>query len=229
MFSDENMKKHVNSIDAAILDRIRSKGPGHVFVPADFLDLGSRAAVDQALSRNTRAGHLHKAARGLYHLPVHHPVLGQLSPSADAVVRAVTRQMGARVQASGGQAANDWGISDQVPVQTVFLTDGRTRCIQLGKARILLKHASPRTMSTAGTVSGPVIQALRWLGRRHVDDTTVSRLRHRLSNDHKAQLLKDVHRAPAWVADIMRRIASPGETAGAMNSQPKTKVDTGRK
>lgn len=205
------MKKHVDSIDAAILDRFRSKGPGQVFAPADFLDLGSRAAVDQALSRNTRAGHLRKAARGLYHLPVHHPVLGQLAPSADAVVQAVTRQRGARVLASGGQAANDLGISDQVPVQTVFLTDGRTRCIQLGKARIQLKHASPRTMATAGTVSGPVIQALRWIGRRHVDDTTVNRLRHRLSDDHKAQLLKDLHRAPAWVADIMRRVALPAK------------------
>jgi len=204
------MKKHLDSIDAAILDRIRSKGPGQVFAPADFLDLGSRAAVDQALSRNTRratSSKRHAAFTICRCITRFWPAC----PSADAVVQAVTRQRGARVLASGGQAANDLGISDQVPVQTVFLTDGRTRCIQLGKARIQLKHASPRTMATAGTVSGPVIQALRWIGRRHVDDTTVNRLRHRLSDDHKAQLLKDLHRAPAWVADIMRRVALPAK------------------
>lgn len=47
--------------------------------------------------------------------------------------------------------------------------------------------------------------------RRQVDDTTVNRLRHRLSDEHKAQVVKDLHRAPAWVAEIMRRVALPAK------------------
>ena len=42
------MKKHADSIDAAILARIRSEAKDRVWAPADFLDLGSRAAVDKA-------------------------------------------------------------------------------------------------------------------------------------------------------------------------------------
>ncbi len=67
------MKKHADSIDAAILNRIQSGAPGDVFAPTDFLDLGSRAAVDQALSRNCRAGLIRKASRGLYDVPHNHP------------------------------------------------------------------------------------------------------------------------------------------------------------
>jgi hypothetical protein len=51
------------------------------------------------------------------------------------------------------------------------------------------------------------IQALRYLGRTHVTDDTVERLDHRLSPDDRKQLSKDVAYAPAWVGDIMRRLA----------------------
>ena len=73
------MPKHAKSIDSQILRRMRSRGKGRAFTPSDFLDLGTRAAVDQALSRNARAGRIRKVARGLYDVPRDHPVMGRLS------------------------------------------------------------------------------------------------------------------------------------------------------
>jgi hypothetical protein len=96
-----------------------------------------------------------------------------------------------------------------VPAKAVYLTNGRSRRIQVGKSQITLKHASSRTMATAGTVSGHVIQALRWIGRRYMDDRIIAKLRRNLNANHKAQLMKDLCHAPAWVADIMRQIAAP--------------------
>lgn len=206
------MKKHADSIDAAILDRIQSGAPGDVFAPTDFIDLGSRAAVDQALSRNCRAGLIRKASRGLYDVLHNHPLIGPLSSSPDAVIKAITRRDGIVLQPAGGRCANDLGISDQVPAKAVYLTNGRSRRIQVGKSQITLKHASSRTMATAGTVSGHVIQALRWVGRRYVDDRIIAQLRRNLNANHKAQLMKDLCHAPAWVADIMRRVAAPTKT-----------------
>ncbi len=203
------MKKHTDSIDAAILGRIQSKGPGHVYASADFLDLGNRAAVDQALSRNSRMGIIRKVSRGLYDLPKDHALFGRLLPSSDAVVQALARREGIRLQPSGAQSANSLGLSDQVPVKTVYLTNGRSRRIQFGKAQITFKHTSSRAMATAGTVSGHVINALRWIGKRHVDDTLISRLRRNLTADQKSQLMQDLHNAPAWVAEIMRQVATP--------------------
>ena len=74
--------------------------------------------------------------------------------------------------------------------------------MQLGKQYIGIKHTTPRQMAIAGRISGTVIQALRWLGRRNVDDRVVTALRRRLSAADKQQLTADIRHAPAWIADI---------------------------
>jgi hypothetical protein len=205
------MGKHPQSIDTLILRRISSRGAGRVFTASDFHDLGSRDAVDQALSRHARAGAIRKLARGLYDLPKRDPQLGLLLPSVDAIADALRGRDAVRLQPTGAYAANLLGLSDQVPMHIVFLTDGIARQVRIGKQQIVLKRTTPRNMATAGRVSGLVIQGLRHLGRRAVRDEVVDMLRSRLSADDKRQLLRDVRLAPAWVADIMRRVAAePG-------------------
>ena len=199
------MGKHADSIDSQVLRRIRKKSPGHVFTPVDFLDLGSRNAVDLALSRHVRAGDIHKVGRGLYYRPKTSR-FGSMAPGIDDVAAALQGRDRSRLQPAGAHAANVLGLSTQVPVRVVFLTDGRSRRVQLGKQQIVLKHTTPRQMATAGRMSGTVIQALRWLGRRNVDDRVVSVLRRRLSQVDKKQLAADIRYAPAWIADIIRSV-----------------------
>jgi hypothetical protein len=146
------MGKQAASVDSQVLARIRQQGPGTVFTPADFVDLGPRNAVDLALSRNARAGAIRKLARGVYDLPRRDARLGDLSPSPDDVASALAGRDGARLQASGAHAANLLGLSDQVPVRLTFLTDGRSRRVQLGRQQIILKHTTPRQMATAGRI-----------------------------------------------------------------------------
>lgn len=202
------MGKHLNSIDNRILSRITKKGRGCVFTPTDFLDLGSRNAVDHALSRSARAGTIRKLTRGLYDYPRNHPSLGILPPSTDDIAKAIQGRDATRLQPSGAQAANMLGISEQVPAKSIFLTDGRSRQVKLDKRVIILKKTTPRQMATAGRISGIVIQALHWVGRRYVDDKTIAILRRRLPAAAKRQLLKDIAYAPAWIGEIMRRIAA---------------------
>jgi len=94
-------------------------------------------------------------------------------------------------------------------MKIVFLTDGPVRRVQFGKQVILLKHTTPHAMATAGRVSELVIQALRHIGQRHVADAIVARLKKRLSDDDRKQLLRDIRYAPAWIAAILRRVAGP--------------------
>lgn len=201
------MGKHATSVDNQLLGRVLSKGRGWVFTPADFLDLGTRTAVGLALMRHARAGTIRQLARGLYDYPIQHPRFGTIPPSADSIASALKGRDDFRLQASGAHAANVLGLSTQVPVRTVFLTDSRSRKVKLGKREIVLKNTSTRQMATAGRISGTVIQALRWIGHRHMDDRMVASLRRRLSNSDKQQLIKDLRYAPAWVAEIMRKIA----------------------
>ncbi len=201
------MGKHAQSIDSAIMRRIRRHGRGWAFTPAQFQDLGSRTAVGLALMRHTHAGTIRQFARGLYDYPKQDPLLGTLSPSVDRIAEAVAGRDAARLQPSGAYAANLLGLSDQVPMRVVLLTDGPTRKVVLGKQQITFKRTTPRNMATAGRVSGTVIQALRWISQRHVDAQMVRILRGRLSAADKHQLLKDLRLAPAWIAEIMRKVA----------------------
>ncbi len=196
----------MQSIDSKIISRIYGRGKGCVVTPGDFMDLGSRQAVDLALHRLAKKGTLRRLARGLYDYPRTDPQLGLLSPTTDAIVKALKGRDKILLQPSGGYAANLLGLSDQVPMKIVFLTDGPARRVQIGKQVIMLKHTTPRAMATAGRISGLVIQALRHLGQGHVDDVVVARLKKRLSADEKRQLLRDIRFAPAWIAAILRRV-----------------------
>lgn len=212
MFLFQNtMGKHGQSIDSGVLDRIQSHGKGWVFTPADFLDLGSRTAVGLALMRHRRTGEIRQLARGLYDYPDQDPRLGLLSPSTDLIAQALKGRDASRLQPTGAYAANILGLSDQVPTKTVFLSDGPSRRVRLGNREIVIKHTTLRNMATTGTASGLVIHALRWLGQRHVNDQTFSILKSRLPTNDRRGLLKDARYAPAWVAEIMRRLAESGK------------------
>src|SRR5437870_9840812 len=177
--------KVANPIDRAMLARIQARGDGWVFSPTDFLDLGSRHAVDKALSRMAMAGSIRRLTRGLYDVPRRHPIVGMTAPSVDKIATALAGKAGSRLQPTGAHAANLLGLSDQVPAKVVFLTDGRSKRVRLGNLDIVLKQTSPRNMATAGRISGLVIQALRYLGKTHVDDHTVKQLDRNLSVDDR--------------------------------------------
>ncbi len=205
------MGKHTQSIDNKIINRIYGHGKGWAFTPAHFSDLGSRDAVASALRRYRRSGIIRQRARGLYDYPRTDPELGVLTPSPDAVARALAGRDAIRLQPSGAYAANLLGLSTQIPMKIVYLTDGRSRTVQIGKKYIILKQTTPRNMATAGRISGLVVQAFRHLGRQHVDDEVIARLDRQLDADGRKQLLKDVRFAPAWIADIMRRLGKKKE------------------
>lgn len=149
-------------------------------------------------------------ARGLYHVPRRHPIVGLTALGVSMIVKALARKTGARFQEAGACAANLLELSDQVPAKVVFLTDGRSKRIRIGKMGITLKRTTPRNMATAGRTSGLVIQALRYIGKTRVTDDTVRRLARVLPPRDRRRLLKDAVHAPAWVADVMQRVAANG-------------------
>ena len=144
------MIKHADSTDSKILQRIKSHQRGWVFTPDSFADLGTRQAADHALMRHRKSGLIRKLARGLYDYPKTDPQFGPLQPSADDIANALAGRDATRLQPSGAYAANLLGLSTQVPMKVVYLTDGRKGKVQIGKRQIILKNTTPRNMATAG-------------------------------------------------------------------------------
>jgi hypothetical protein len=196
------------AIQARVLARFRRAKPGTVLATRDLRDLGSDTAVRQALARAVRQGKLRAVSRGLFDLPRRDPELGELAPSIDALVEALRLRDGLRLLPSGAHAANVLGLSTQVPVRLLFLTDGPTRRIRVGRREIVLKRTTPRQMATAGRISGTVIQALRWLGREAIDESVIDTLRRQLAARQRRELVADARHAPAWVAQILYEVAA---------------------
>jgi hypothetical protein len=195
------------SIDAKILSRIHEWGRGTVFVPTDFLDLGSRQAVDLVLHRLTKAGTIRRLARGLYDYPRTHPELGVLAPSLEAVAHALAGKNRLRLQPTGAYAANLLHLSEQVPAKVDFLTDGESRTYHILNRTIRLRHTTPRNIATAGRPSGLVIQALRYLGEKNLTEERVDALRKNFKAGQRSVLLEDLFLAPAWMRPILKAVA----------------------
>jgi len=201
----------MQAIQNKILKRIQGKKRGWVFTPSHFLDLGSDMSVRKTLQILCDRGQIRRLAWGLYDYPKQHPELGDLSPTPDQIAKALADKDSSRIQPSGAYAANLLGLSDQVPAQLVFLTDATDRRIPVGRQEIVLKRTTPKNMATAGRISGLVIQALRYLGKEHVDDMMLDKLARRLSCDDRQQLIKDIRYAPAWIGAVFRQLAEKDE------------------
>lgn len=177
-------------------------------MPGHFNDLAGRSTLSTILQRYSDAGTIRQLARGLYDYPRTDDQLGTLHPSTDDIANALVGRDAIRLQPTGAYAANLLGLSTQVPMKVVYLTDGRARTVQVGNQQIILKHTTPRNMATAGRISGLVIQALRYMGQKHVDDDVILKLDRRLDDTARKQLMKDIRYAPVWIAGIFRRLST---------------------
>jgi hypothetical protein len=192
----------------AVLNRIRAKHRGFVFTPREFSQLGSRAAVDQALSRLQRSGQIRRLTRGIYEFPKIHPKIGLLSPSPEAVAKAMAKKTGSRITVSGAKAANLLGLSTQVPMQNLFWTEGPSRTIRIGNHTVSLKHVAPSKMIGAGTEAGIVIQAVRSLGKEGIHEISLHSLAKRLPSPVKRAVQRLAPTAPAWSQPALKQISA---------------------
>lgn len=211
----------LGALMAQRLARAGRKQPAKVFTPSDFLDLGTPHAVGMVLSRMVRSGTLRRLARGLYDVPRTHPLLGSLLPSTDEVVKAIARRSGVVVQPLDVDATNLLGLSEQVVAQPVYETNGPSRKVRVGNSVIEFKHRAPRSVTAAAESSNLVFAALRGLGKQHVTLARVAHLRKLLPAKERAQLLKDLPLAPAWMHPFLRHIAGGDVAAAPLASKRK--------
>ena len=203
-----------------IADKIMQRVSVHdserwVCTPKDFLDLGSREAVDQALSRLVKAGRMRRVGHGLYDRPRISNVLNRPAPvDLDAVIAALARRDGVRIMPDGLVAANQLGLTNAVPAKVSYVTDGHSRTLKIGGRTVRFRHAGPSVMRWAGRPAAPVVLALRWLGpRAAVDGEIVSVLSRHLPDYVKLDLLHHSRDLPGWALPLARSIASDQDVA----------------
>jgi hypothetical protein len=196
----------MSAIATTIIKRIRAKQRSWVFTPKDFLDVGTRAAVDQTLSRLVKKGIIRRLGRGVYDFPKQHPALGMLSPNADDLAQVISAKTGDFVFSSGAVAANHLGLSTQVPAKATYLTNGQSRTKKVAGRTITLKHARVPIMDRLSDTANFTLQALSYLGKDSIDDQTILQCARRLNDRDVKGLSAAAAHVPAWMADIIYRI-----------------------
>jgi predicted transcriptional regulator of viral defense system len=192
-----------------VRQRILKAPAGAVFVPMDFLDLAGRAAIDQALSRMVRAGTLARLARGLYHVPRINAALGvAVPPGPDQIAQAIGRRTNSRVVASEAVIANRAGLTTQVPAQPVYLTDGRSRTVAIGKRVFRFRHVSPKRLPQGDAAVAHAMQIVQYAIDHDVADKVLTLLAEALTRTQRSALLRQARYTDAKTVAIARQLVN---------------------
>lgn len=198
-------KRTKMSIENQIQERIVSLPKGELLLPVDFSDLGSSEAIRIALFRLEKEGIIIRVAQGIYVRPKESNLIGKIIPSAEEVAEAIAKRDHTRTVPSGSYALNTLGLSTQVPMNIVLLTDGSPRKIKVGSRTILFKKTTPKNLIAEGKISRLVIQALKEIGNGKVTEIEERKIIDLLKSEDVSVLKKDILLAPVWIQKIMRK------------------------
>ncbi|WP_195408468.1 DUF6088 family protein [Bacteroides congonensis] len=196
------------SIEDNILTAIQVKGRGSIFFPSDFTSYGEVKAVGKSLERLTAKGDIVRLARGIYLYPEIDTVLGLgvLMPTIEQIAETIARRDKARIVPTGIYAMNKLGLSTQVPMNVVYLTDGAPRKVSLGNGRsIQFKYTTPRNLAFTNPLAMLVTFALKEVGKDNVTEDIIKRIKSVLQKERKENILADEALMPAWIRNITRK------------------------
>jgi len=210
-FCKENNKKPykmpADTVTRAIADRVKEAKPGTVFFPGDFLELGSPEAIHTTLSRLVEAEQLLRIAKGIYLKPQIDPELGLIKPSLEQLARIIAERDKVVIRPTGAYALNRLGLSTQVPMRVVFLTNGNPKHIKVGKGTLVFQKTTPKQLAVKQEVIFLAIQALITLKVQAEDPEVIRQLTEVLAQQQPTDIREAAKLAPQRVARILYGIA----------------------
>ena len=202
--------ERVMSADTAkkILQRIYGHGRGWVFVPKDFFDIGTSAAVRQALSRLKRQGTIRRIMQGVYDYPSFSTLLqAPSSPEPDSIAQAIARATGWTILPTGDTALNLLGLSTQVPAKYQYFSDGPSKRYVWEGGAFEFKHRTNKETTNLSYRTAILVQALKSLGETNIDTRVISVLREKFSTNELNLAFRETRYATSWVYKIIKQLA----------------------
>ncbi len=199
----------MQSVENKILSVIKSKKYGTILFASDFADAGERKTINKAFERIALSGKIIRLARGIYCKPKVDTEFGfgVMYPSVDDVAQAIAQRDKCRIVPTGDTALNKLGLSTQVPMNAVYLTDGTPRRIKIYNGRgILFKHVVPKRLDFKSELIMLITFALQTLGQGNLSEEQFSRIKQLLSNEPKERISEDLKLIPGWIRSIILKI-----------------------
>ncbi|MDR3133786.1 MAG: type IV toxin-antitoxin system AbiEi family antitoxin domain-containing protein [Prevotellaceae bacterium] len=194
-----------DNIENRILNRMRKARRGMVFFVTDFTAHGNSKSCNKALERLVKQEKIMRIGRGIYTIPRKSRFFGRVTPGIEAIAQGIARRDKARIIPTGLFAENLLGLSTQVPVKVVYLTDGTPRKLIIDGVPLVFKKTSPKNLATYGKISTLVIQALKSIKKEKVTVDEIAKIVGHLKKENPKYLAHDIKLAPEWIREIMRK------------------------
>ena len=193
------------TIENKIYERMKKAKRGVVFFTTDFAAYGNSKISNKALERLTNQRKIMRVGRGIYTIPRKSRFFGHVTPSIETIAQGIARRDKARIIPTGLFAENLLGLSTQVPMTVVYLTDGTPRKLMIDNTPLIFKKTSPKNLATYGKISTLVIQALKSIKKEKVTDYEIEKVINHLKKENVKYLAHDMKLAPDWIREIMRK------------------------
>ena len=191
------------SIENKVLEHLKYRQRGKIYFTNDFATLGTSESIRKSLSNLVKKDILIRLTQGIYLYPKIDKDLGVLYPSVDDVCRAIAKRDKARIEPTGIFALHSLGLSTQIPVNVVYLTDGIPRKIKYGNRTIKFKKTAPKNLAMKGKVSSLVITALKQIGKGNVSQEVELQLTKVLKKESVENVRHDAKLAPEWISKLI--------------------------
>ena len=193
-------------ISKEIKSRIMQNGEGRLYMVSDFADLNNDALVTRVLSRLEKEEFLIRLSQGIYLFPSQNRY-GIHKPSIEVIAKAIAEKDKARIIPSGLTALNVLGLSTQVPMNAVYLTNGTPRSIMVGNRKILFKKSVPRSFAYQSELFSLVVSAMKEIGEEKINDDIVLKIKKILLKEQNQETLRqDFLIAPQWIRKKLKAL-----------------------
>lgn len=195
-------------MQSTVIDKVKSRIShskfGEVFFVSSFPEYDVEY-VTKLLSILEKEGTITRISKGVY-VKARKTRFGTLYPSASELVREIAKRDKAAVIATGDTAANQLGLSTQVPMNSTFLTTGSSRKLTLGKRTVTLKHGAPKNFAFKGKLIQDIVQALRSIGEQNLTPENERQIAKLLAESSEKETIEhDLRLAPVWMRNIINR------------------------
>jgi len=189
----------MQSIHSQLEDKILSLKKGAIVFVSDFAGFGTAENVKKVLLRLEKKQLLVRLAHGIYLYPKIDKELGILYPSTESIAEAIAKRDKIRIIPTSIYALQQLGISTQIPMNVIYLTDGAPRKIKVGKRTITFKKTAPKNLAIKNKVLSNIVQGLKELGKENITDEIRQKINQALQKVPVKALKEEILNAPVWV------------------------------
>lgn len=196
------MKSSKNKIETKVF----KSSLGEMFFAEDFYQYGSPGNIRLTLFRLENEGVLERLAQGIYLKPKRDPLFGTIYPSIEEIAKQIAQRDMARIAPTGVFALYLLGLTTQIPLKVVYLTDGSQREIKIGNRTIQLKKTVPRSFAIKDELLHLIVQAFKEIGEKKVTEEFLKMIQPHISQLNEQVLQIQLKYAPVWIQKTIKNL-----------------------